>query len=51
MKEVNIYNIDSKLLYLYQRYFFSRDIGDFIRAEYWLSRIKEYQKQSLTDEG
>ena len=32
-----------KLTELYVRYFFNRDIGDINRANYWLSRIKEYE--------
>ena len=34
--------MDSKLLFLYQRYFFNKDIGDTLRANYWLNRINEY---------
>lgn len=29
---------------LYIRYYFNRDIGDINRANYWLSRIKEYKE-------
>lgn len=32
------------LVFLYQRYFFNRDIGDNARAKYWLSRIDEHHK-------
>lgn len=31
------------LLFLYQRYYFWRDMGDIHRANYWLSRIEEYK--------
>lgn len=37
--------MDNKLLFLYQRYFFNKDIGDILRANYWLSRIKEYENK------
>ncbi len=41
----NIENkIDHKLSDLYRRYFFNRDMGDMSRANYWLSRIKEYEQ-------
>jgi hypothetical protein len=35
--------IDSQLLFLYQRYYFNKDMGDVQRANYWLGRIKEYE--------
>jgi hypothetical protein len=34
----------SNILFLYQRYFFWKDMEDFNRANYWLSRIKEYEQ-------
>jgi hypothetical protein len=34
----------TSLLFLYQRYYFWRDMGDANRANYWLSRIKEYKE-------
>jgi hypothetical protein len=34
----------SDLLFLYQRYYFWRDMGDVSRANYWLSRIKEHEE-------
>lgn len=36
--------MDNQLLFLIQRYIFNRDMGDFSRANYWLSRIEEYKK-------
>lgn len=32
-------------LFLWQRYTFNRDIGDYARAEYWAKRIEEYKLQ------
>lgn len=37
--------MNSQELFLYQRYFFWRDMGDFTRAEYWLKRIEEFKTQ------
>jgi hypothetical protein len=34
----------SNIIFLYQRYFFWKDMEDFNRANYWLSRIKEYEE-------
>ncbi len=31
-------------LFLYQRYFFWKDMGDVNRMNYWLSRIKELEE-------
>ena len=38
--------MDSQLLFLYQRYYFNRDMEDVQRANYWLSRIKEYKSEN-----
>jgi hypothetical protein len=38
--------MDSQLLFLYQRYFFNKDMGDVQRANYWLGRIKEYELEN-----
>lgn len=38
--------MNAHLLFLYQRYFFNRDIGDVNRANYWLSRINEYKSKN-----
>lgn len=35
---------DLHLNNLYLRYLFNRDVGDISRANYWLSRIKEYEQ-------
>jgi len=35
--------MDSKLLFLYQRYYFNKDMGDIQKANYWLNRIKEFE--------
>jgi len=34
----------TSLLFLYQRYYFWRDMGDTNRANYWLCRIQEYKE-------
>ena len=49
----NIENkIDLKLNDLYIRYIRNRDFGDVSRANYWLSRIKEYQQsKNITNEN
>ena len=38
--------MDSQLLFLYQRYYFNKDMGDVQRANYWLGRIKEYELEN-----
>jgi hypothetical protein len=34
--------MDSKLLFLYQKYLFWKDMEDINRSNYWLKRIEEY---------
>lgn len=34
-----------QLIFLYQRYHFSKDMGDVARANYWMARINEYKKE------
>jgi len=38
--------MNTQLLFLWQRYFFNRDIGDLSSANYWLKRIEEFNKQN-----
>lgn len=35
-----------KLFYLWQRYLFWPDMGDENRANYWLKRIEEFNKEN-----
>lgn len=42
---------DLHLNNLYLRYFFNRDVGDISRANYWLSRIKEYEQLNNIKNG
>ena len=32
-------------LFLWQRYFFCKDIGDLARAQYWRKRIEEFNNK------
>lgn len=32
-------------LFLWQRYYFNRDMGDVNRANYWAKRIEEFNKE------
>ena len=48
----NIENqIDLKLNDLHLRYIRNRDFGDVSRANYWLSRIKEYEQSKNITNG
>jgi len=42
---------DLHLNNLYLRYLFNRDVGDISRANYWLSRIKEYEQLNKIKNG
>jgi len=37
--------MDEKLLFLYQRWIFNKEIGDWNKADYWKKRIDEYENQ------